>query len=107
ASGNQVFSWSLAATANGDPFMILRVPGNTDQKIPLKVKFSGRDTAIDVMYKGCNETVCIAMMPVGPITREHINKGNDVTIAFTEVSGQSFEIIAPLKGLKSGLAGIK
>ena len=107
ASGNQVFSWSLAATANGDPFMILRVPANTDQKIPLKVKFSGRDTAIDVAYKGCNETVCIAMMPVGPITREHINKGNDVTFAFTEVSGQSFEIVAPLKGLKSGLAGIK
>jgi invasion protein IalB len=46
------------------------------------------------------------MMPVDPITREHINKGNDVTIAFTEVSGQSLEIVAPLKGLKSGLAGI-
>ncbi|MCF7645980.1 invasion associated locus B family protein [Pseudochrobactrum asaccharolyticum] len=107
ASGNQVFSWSLAATANGDPFLILRVPANTDQKIPLKVKFSGRDTAIAVAYKGCNETVCIAMMPVGSITREHINKGNDVKFAFTEVSGQSFEIVAPLKGLKSGLAGIK
>jgi invasion protein IalB len=86
--------------------MLLRVLGNTDQKIPLKVKFSGRDTAIDVTYKGCNETVCIAMMPVDPITREHINKCNDVTIAFTEVSGQSLEIVAPLKGLKSGLAGI-
>lgn len=107
ASGNQIFSWSLAATTDGAPFMILRVPGNTDQKTPIRVGFSGRDTPVNVPYKGCTETVCVAMMPVGPITREHIDKGSDVTINFTEKGGRSVEVIVPLKGLKLGITKIK
>jgi invasion protein IalB len=107
ASGNQVFSWSLAATADGTPFMILRVPGDADQTIPLKVGFAGRSTPVIISYKGCDNTVCVAMMPVGPITREQINKESDVTITFTEINGQTTEIIVPLKGLKLGLAGSK
>lgn len=107
ATKNQVFSWSLAATAEGDPFMILRVPSKTDQNTPLKLLFSGRDKPVTVDYKGCDDTICLAMMPVGPITREHINKASDVTVSYKDMSGETVEIVVPLKGLKSAFEGIK
>lgn len=107
ASKNQVFSWSLAATAEGDPFMLLRVPSKTDQNTPLKLLFSGRDKPVSVDYKGCDNNICLAMMPVGPITREHINKASDVTVSYKDMNGQTVEIVVPLKGLKSAFEGIQ
>ncbi len=45
------------------------------------------------------------MLPVGPITREHIDKESVVTIGFSQ-NHQPVEIVVPLKGLKAALNAI-
>ncbi|MCI1002740.1 hypothetical protein HWD97_21950 [Ochrobactrum sp. C6C9] len=67
-----MFSWSLAATKEGEPIMILRVPASGDHDSALSVSFPGRKKLVLVNFQGCDETVCVAMLPVGPVTREHI-----------------------------------
>lgn len=106
-SGSQIFSWSLAATKSGEPFMLLRVPSTVDQKAPIAVSFPGRSKPVMLSYKGCDNNVCLAMLPVGPITREHIDRDSNVTIAFSSVEKGLTEIIVPLKGLKIALNAIK
>lgn len=105
-SNMQVFSWSLAATKDGTPLMILRTPAETDQKIPLRVLFPGREKPVLVDFKGCDESVCVAIMPVGPITREHIGKSSEVTFIYALEVGQQVKLSVPLQGISSALGAI-
>ena len=104
-AGVAIFSWSLAATRNGDPFMLLRVPPLVEKQQALKVSFPGRPQPIMLDYKGCDGKICLAMLPVGPITREHIDKESVVTIGFSQ-NRHPVEIAVPLKGLKAALNAI-
>lgn len=104
-SGNLAFSWSLAATKEGKPFMILRVPpfASDDRKISLE--FEGN--TVEVAIKACNEAVCIGMMPVGPIMREQISRQTSPKIMYSTKEGNSISVVASLVGLKAALASIK
>ncbi len=104
-AGAAVFSWSLAATRDGEPFLLLRVPSFVEKQQPVKVSFPGRARPVVLDYKGCDDRVCLAMLPVGPITREHIDKESVVTIGFSQ-NHQPVEIVVPLKGLKAALNAI-
>ncbi|MCV9907631.1 invasion associated locus B family protein [Brucella sp. HL-2] len=106
-SGSQIFSWSLAATKYGEPFMLLRVPSTVDQKVPITVSFPERSKPVLLSYKGCDDSVCLALLPVGPITRENIDKESNVKVAFSNAEQGAVEIIVPLKGLKIALNAIK
>lgn len=59
-----------------------------------------------IEYKGCDKVVCLAVMPVGPLTRTNIDKGADVKITFLNEAGETTEIYVPLKGLKNALSAI-
>ncbi len=104
-AGVAIFSWSLAATRNGEPFLLLRVPPAVEKREALKISFPGRPKPVVLDYKGCDDSICLAMLPVGPITREHIDKESVVTIGFSQ-NRQPIEIIVPLKGLKAALNAI-
>ncbi|WP_235901899.1 invasion associated locus B family protein [Ochrobactrum quorumnocens] len=104
-AGVAIFSWSLAATKNGEPFLLLRVPPLVEKQQALKVSFPGRAKPVVLDYKGCDDKICLAMLPVGPITREHIDRESDVTIGFSQ-NRQPVEIVVPLKGLKAALNAI-
>ncbi len=105
--GNQIFSWSLAATQSGEPFMLLRTPSAINKKNMLRVRFPGRDAELSFPFKGCDETVCLALMPAGPLTRQNIAQGSDVTISFTLADGKLVRITVPLKGIEAALKAIK
>jgi len=105
-SGNQIFSWSLAATQDGKPFMLLRVKPSINRKIPISVWFPDRQAPIQVSYTGCDNVVCLGVMPVGPVTRANINKGSDLKFTFQNEANTKVEIIAPLKGLKDAINAI-
>ncbi len=104
-AGAAVFSWSLAATRTGEPFLLLRVPSEADRPAGLKVSFPDRPKPVVLDYKGCDERICLAMLPVGPITRAHIDKQSMVTIGFSH-NHHPVEIVVPLKGLKAALNAI-
>jgi invasion protein IalB len=106
-SGKMAFSWSLAATQDGKPYMILRTAPNAKSGGLVSLKFDGRDQAIDVHLNGCNEMVCVGMLPVGPVMRQQIVQKATPAISYPTVDGQTITVTATLKGLSEALAPIK
>lgn len=105
-AGNSVFSWSLAATEDGKPYFLLRAPPNMPSDGKVSLYFDGRQNPVDVSLQGCNETVCIAMVPVGPILRGQIAKAANPKISFPTVSGETTTVTTSLAGLDKALAAI-
>ena len=101
-----VFSWSLAADEKGKPFMILRTPSAAGAGSKLSLKFAGRKQAVDVPLQGCDASVCVGYMPVGPVLREQIGKETTVQVSYSLPSGATVSLDAPFKGLKTALSAI-
>ncbi|OBQ73616.1 invasion associated locus B family protein [Mesorhizobium erdmanii] len=106
-AGKMAFSWSLAATQDGKPYMILRTAPNARSDGAVSLKFDGRDQPVDVHLNGCNEMVCVGMLPVGPLMRQQIAQKATPAISYPTVDGQTVTVTATLKGLSEALAPIK
>jgi invasion protein IalB len=102
-----VFSWSLAADEKGKPFMILRTPSQAGAGSRLSLKLAGRKQAVDVQLQGCDASVCVGYVPVGPVLREQIGKETTVQVSYSLPSGATVSLDAPFKGLKTALSTIK
>jgi invasion protein IalB len=105
-TGQLVFSWSLAATQEGKPYMILRTAPVAKSDGLISLKFEGRSEPVDVQFDGCNEQVCVGMLPVGPIMREQIAKEAAPTISYPTTDGRIISLTATLKGLSSAVEAI-
>lgn len=103
-TGALVFSWSLAATQEGKPFMILRTAPQADGRISLA--FPGRKQPVEVDIDGCNRIVCVGMVPVGPVLREQIGKEAQASVSYPTTSGTRVNVTTSLKGLAKALATI-
>ncbi|MER9306822.1 invasion associated locus B family protein [Mesorhizobium sp. M0293] len=106
-AGKVAFSWSLAATKDGKPYMILRTAPNAKSDGLVSLKFDGRSQAIDVHLNGCNEMVCVGMLPVGPVMRQQISQSATPAISYATVDGQTITVTATLKGLTEALSPVK
>ncbi|MBZ9654984.1 invasion associated locus B family protein [Phyllobacterium lublinensis] len=105
--GQLAFSWSLAATEGGKPMMILRTKPGLGVKKPVKLSFPGRTEPVSVETYACDPLVCVALLPVGPILREHIAKTSMVGVSYGAALGELIAFDVPLKGLSAALAAIK
>lgn len=106
-SGSTIFSWSLAATKEGDPLMIMRFPPNVVGTAGLDMG-DGKPAA-PVALKGCGPTICLAYLPLDQRLRTAIKNEAVVRISYglksSGISGRvSFQ--APLAGLSQALAAI-
>ncbi|MER9580689.1 invasion associated locus B family protein [Mesorhizobium sp. M0276] len=106
-SGKLAFSWSLAATQDGKPYMILRTAPNARSDGLVSLKFDGQAKPIDVHLNGCNDVVCVGMLPVGPVMRQQISQSATPAISYPTVDGQTITVTATLKGLTEALSPIK
>jgi invasion protein IalB len=102
-----VFSWSLAADEKGKPYMILRTPSQAGAGNKLSLKLAGRKQPVDVQMQGCDASVCVGYVPVGPVLREQIGKETTVQVSYCLPSGATVSLDAPFKGLKTALSTIK
>lgn len=102
-----VFSWSLAAAEDGKPFMILRTLPNARTAATVSLAFDGRPKPVEVKLDACDTTVCVGLVPVGPILREQISKEATPRISYSVEGGGTVTVEAPLKGLATALAAIK
>jgi invasion protein IalB len=105
-AGLVAFSWSLAATKEGDPYMILRTPPVAKGGGFVSLRFEGREEPVNIQLEGCNATVCIGMLPVGPIMREQIAKDAAPTISYSTTDGKTVSVTANLKGLSKAVEAI-
>lgn len=106
AAGRLAFSWSLAATKDGKPYMILRTAPDARKDGLISLKFGAKDKPIDVHIDGCDETVCIGMLPVGPAMRGQISKNAAPIIAYPTSDGTTVSVPATLNGLSAAVRAI-
>ena len=64
----------------------------------------GEAQPIDVHLNGCNEMVCVGMLPVGPVMREQISQNATPAISYPTVDGKTITVTATLKGLTEALS---
>jgi invasion protein IalB len=105
-AGKLAFSWSLAATNEGKPYLILRTAPNAKTDGLISLKFEGREKPVEIHFDGCNEMVCIGMLPVGPIMREQITKSAAPMISYPTTDGTTVSVTATLKGLSTAVEAI-
>jgi invasion protein IalB len=105
-AGQMAFSWSLAATQDGKPYMILRTAPVAKADGSVLLKFNGRKEPVQVALDGCNQAVCVGMLPVGPIMREQIAKNTAPVISYATKDGGTITVNATLKGLAKAVESI-
>lgn len=106
--GSTVFSWSLAAAQDGQPFMILRAPPSVGKERAIQLGFPDGTAPVAVPIEGCDATVCIAYLPVGPRIRAAVKKGVAVGISYEsgDAGAGAVSFRAPFDGLSAALAAI-
>jgi invasion protein IalB len=105
-AGQLAFSWSLAATQEGKPYMILRTAPIAKTDGLVSFKFEGRKEPVKVQLDGCNQAVCVGMLPVGPIMSEQISKNASPAISYSTTDGRTINVTANLKGLSTAVKAI-
>ncbi|MBY5903626.1 invasion associated locus B family protein (plasmid) [Rhizobium leguminosarum] len=105
-AGQLAFSWSLAATPEGKPYMILRTAPVARSDGVVSLKFEDRKEPIEVQLDGCNQAVCIGVLPVGPIMREQISKDSASTVSYSIRDGRTVSVTATLRGLSRAVEAI-
>lgn len=106
-NGTMAFSWSLAATETGDPYMILRAAPDAAREGVISLEFDSRDEPVDVHIDGCNRRVCIGMVPVGPILRGQIAEETSPLVSYQTADGDAVEIETTLEGLSRAFEAIE
>lgn len=106
-NGTMAFSWSLAATKAGDPYMILRTAPHARNEGLISLEFESRERPVAVQIDGCNRRVCVGMVPVGPILRGEIAEETSPRISYETSHGGSIRIEATLEGLSRALEAIE
>ncbi|ACL62632.1 invasion associated locus B family protein [Methylobacterium nodulans] len=105
--GATVFSWSLAATLEGQPFFILRIPPGVGPNATLGLDLADGAPPITVPIKGCDAKICIAYLPVGQRLRTAAAKGGPVQVSYASDSlPNAVSFRAPLAGLTAALSVI-
>lgn len=97
--------WSLAATEDGEPMMILRTrPDMAGDRVT--IAFAGLTEQIPVTIRECDQTACAGLLRVSPFLRRQIVAGLDARITYSLRNGGILTFAAPLQGLASALEGI-
>ncbi|ENN93268.1 invasion associated locus B family protein [Bartonella bovis] len=105
--GNKVFSWSLVSTKNGQPVMLLRTLPNANTNAPIEVFMEGVKKPLLINYKQCNQEICLAQYPVGPVLMKQISKSSNVRISYQLKEGKTISFVAPFKGLSEALFSLQ
>lgn len=107
AKKNVVFSWSLAASNDGQPFFLLRTLPVADKNKPVQIFFPNLKDPINANYIDCNQSLCLAQIKVGAILSAQISTGSLAFISYSLKNGNKFQFYAPLNGLKEAVQSIK
>jgi len=101
-----VFSWSLVGTEGGKPVFIFRAPAALGANRVIQLRLTGEKKPVDINTTACDENICLAMQPVGPILRKHLEKGSDVVISFKEAGKKNTTINTTLRGVTDAMSNI-
>ncbi|WP_317992718.1 invasion associated locus B family protein [Bartonella gliris] len=104
---NTIFSWSLVSTKNGQAVMLFRTLPNADTNVPIRMFVEGVKKPVLIRYTQCNEAVCLAQSPLGPIFSKQIEQNKKVRISYKVKEGKIFSFTVPFKGLSAALYSLQ
>lgn len=105
--GATVFSWSLAAAQNGQPFFILRLPPSVGEGQAIQLDLSDGGPVVPVPIRGCTEQTCIGYQQVGARLRAAVAKGLAPKISYSQgTPPEAISFTAPFDGLAAALGAI-
>lgn len=107
SDGHEVFSWSLAATDTGRPFMLLRIPVNANRNVPVELGFKRGEQPVKISFVGCDANVCLAQTPVGPILTKAIENETAAVISYQTSDGRRIMFDVSFAGLRQAVASIR
>jgi invasion protein IalB len=102
AKGRQIFSWSIALSADGEPIMILKVPSDIDRSYGLRMSIGAFTTLLAPQPGDCSASECRMVAPFETPLRTLMVSQAKVTFALTR-EGQTLKIEAPLAGMAEAL----
>ncbi|KEC55668.1 invasion associated locus B family protein [Bartonella koehlerae] len=105
--GNTIFSWSLVSTKNGQAVMLFRTLPNADTNVPIRVFLESVKKPVLIRYTQCNEKICLAQSPVGPVLSKQIEQNKEVRISYKVKEGNIFSFTVPFKGLSAALYSLQ
>jgi invasion protein IalB len=106
--GDMVFSWSLAATEEGKPMMILRAPVLQGGKPRIELEFRKDEKPYPVEADACDAQICVFYVPAGPRFRSAISESRPIRVTIIHSAADAqISFVAPLEGLAEALAAIE
>ncbi|ATP13092.1 invasion associated locus B family protein [Bartonella henselae] len=105
--GNTIFSWSLVSTKNGQAVMLFRTLPNADTNVPIRMFVESVKKPVLIHYKQCNEEICLAQSPVGPVLSKQIEQNKEVRISYKVKEGKIFSFTVPFKGLSAAVYSLQ
>ncbi len=103
--GDMAFSWSLAATRNGEPVFLIRAPV---AEFPAHtVTFDFGEAERVVRLASCDAHLCVGFLPVDPPLAARIKAKAGVAIRYRRREGaEPVTFATSLDGLAASIAGI-
>jgi hypothetical protein len=87
--------------------MIVRTAPIAKPDGQISFRFETRNQPVEIEVEGCNQAVCLGMLPVGPVMREQISKHAAPVISYPTRDGKTISVHATLKGLADAVEAIK
>jgi invasion protein IalB len=107
AQGAVAFNWSLAATADGKPLMIMRVPAAAGAGQPIELTMGTKPDRIVAPTDRCDARFCGVTIAIGDMLRRHIRAGTPCQVSYPLPQGEPVVLQAPLEGLYQALSKLK
>jgi invasion protein IalB len=104
--GAPVFSWSLVATADGKPLMVMRVPASAGAGRKIELAMGVMPDRIVAQTGGCDRAFCTATIAIGEMLKKHIQAGTPCVVTYGLANGGTRTLQAPLEGLARALEGV-
>lgn len=104
--GTLAFSWSMAATASGEPVLLLRAPVAGFPAHTVTLGFGETETVIRL--ETCDMHLCVGFLPLTAVIVRHIKERGRVAIRYHTAEGQApVALIASLDGLGTAIRSIR
>ncbi|SED71287.1 Invasion protein IalB, involved in pathogenesis [Rhizobiales bacterium GAS188] len=105
--GAAVFNWSLIATADGKPLMMMRIPAAAGQGAQIELAMGEKPDRIIARTDRCDANSCFATIAIGDMLRRHIRAGTPCAVSYRLAQAGPVSFQAPLDGLFAALSGLK
>ncbi|MBR0938997.1 invasion associated locus B family protein [Bradyrhizobium jicamae] len=102
--GAVAFSWSLVATDDGKPLMMMRVPAAAGSGQPIELTMGEKPDRIIARTDRCNASFCFATIAIGDVLKRHIRAATTCVVTYQLPQIGPVVLNAPLDGLVAALS---